>query len=257
MNKYEKLAEIFSEKLGPEYDIKYYENNEVQWENILMDHCIHGNMLISNGVTTKTAGSIIETQQVSINFAIPTELGIFSKAIQDIEDTFKALYGPICEYSGTIIAYSYNYRSDAAKKVVNGEDYALVTIYATIISYDNAVLAYETKIKLDEQELNGVINIMYSSQHSTDGVVQGLSGPLQINYLNGISVALTVDILFRKDDSLHIDLMSNVDSNKEYMVEYFNGFITRNYKMAIIKFDETCVIGDIIKGQIIFGIGGN
>lgn len=254
MNKYEKLAEIFSEKLGPEYDIKYYENNESLWENILIDNCIHGNMLVSSGVTIKAADSIIETQQVSINFVIPTELGVFSKAIQDIEDTFKGMYGPICEYLGTVISYNYNYRSDAIKKVVNGEDYALVTVYATIISYDNAVLAYETSIKIDNQKLNGVINIVYSNQHTADGATHGLSSPLQVNYLSGITVALTVDVLFRKDDLLHLDLMSNADSDKEYLVEYFNGFITRSYKMLIIKLDETCVIGDVIKGQIIFGI---
>lgn len=256
MNKYEYLANLFSERLGGNFDVKYYENSEAKWEDIVKDDMIHGNMLVSGGVTTRAAGSTIETQQLSITFVIPIALDVFSEAVQTIEDVLKDMYGPIGEHSGSILAYSYNYRSDASKIVVNGVDYATVTAYGTLVCYDNAVLATEVKIKLNGEVLNGIISAVYSNLHSTDGVVYGRK-PMQENYLNGISATLTVDLIFRKNDTLHLDLMSNIDTNKMYTVEYYNGIVTRTYGMMIVKMDENSIFGDVIKGQIIFGIWGD
>lgn len=255
-NKYELLADKFSEMLGPEYNIKYYENNEAKWEEILIENMIHGNMIVSNGVATRTKDSLIETQQLAINFITPIDMETFSKAVQTIEDVFKSLYGPICEYSGSIIAYVYNYRSDASKTTIKGTDYAVFTVYGTLINYNNAVLASEAYIHINGQELKGVITADYANLHSTDGMVCGLQGPSQENYLNGISATLTINLLFRKGDELHLDIMNNVDTDKEYTVQYYNGFITRTYKMMIIKYDDHIIAGDVIKGQIVLGCRG-
>lgn len=257
MNRYEYVADLFSEMLGTKYDIKYYDNNEKKWEDILIDDMIHGNMLVTGGETTKAAGATIETQQLSITFALPMELNAFSEAIQTIEDSLKALYGPIGSYSGFVLSYSYAYRSDAVKLSVKGTDYAMVTVYGMLISYDNAVLSTEAKVKLNNEKLEGVIAAIYSNQHATEGQIHGFESLEQRNYMIGISAMLTIDLIFRKDDALHLDIMSNIDTDKKYSVDYYNGLVTRTYDMMIIKYDENVVMGDVLKGQVVFGLKGD
>lgn len=256
MNKWDYLANLFSEALGEKYDIKYYENNEAKWESILIDDMIHGNMLVSNGTTTKTAGTVIETQQIAITFALPIELVAFSEAIQTIEDTFKDLHGLLGSYSGNMLAYSYSYRSDAVKVTIKGTDYATMTVYGMLISYEEAVLASEAKLTINGTVLEGVISIIYSNQHATEGAVYGFSSPIQKNYLTGISATFTIDLIFRKTDALHLELMKNIDTNKEYSVAYYNGIVSRIYSMMVIRYDENAIVGDILKGQIVLGIKG-
>ena len=255
MNRYEFLADQFSQGLGYEYNIKYYENSQPKWENILLENMIHGNMLINGGNTVKTGGSLVDTKQLSINFLIPTNLEIFSKATQTIDDYFNSQIGALHEHQGDLIAIASYYRTDASKTTVNGTDYAIVTIYCTVIFYDNAILSYETSIKIDEKELTGILNAVYSNQHSTDGSVFGLSSPEQKNYLNGVVETLTVDLVLRRNDPVHLDIMSNADKQKEYEIKYYNGFITRTLNFILLKIDESIPTGDIIKAQVVFGRG--
>ena len=49
--------------------------------------------------------------------------------------------------------------------------------------------------------------------------------------------------------------MQNVDVDKVYSIEWFNGFITRKYDMQVLKLDELSQSGDVIKAQIVFGRG--
>ena len=68
MNRYEFLADEFSNGLGKEFDIKYYENNQPSWSDMLTDNMIHGNILITGGNTVKTGGSLIDNKQLSTEF---------------------------------------------------------------------------------------------------------------------------------------------------------------------------------------------
>ena len=257
MNRYEFLADQFSQGLGYEYNIKYYENSQPKWENILLENMIHGNMLINGGNTIKTGGSLVDTKQLGITFLIPIDLETFSKATQTIDDYFNSQIGNMHEFEGDLIAIASYYRTDASKSTVNGTDYALVTIYCTVIFYDNAVLSYETSIKVDGKELTGILNVVYSNQHSTDGCVFGLVSPEQKNYLNSIAMSLTIDLVLRRNDEVHLDILRNVDTDKKYTIEYFNGFITRTNELMILKLDESVPTGDIIKAQVVFGRGNS
>lgn len=255
MNRYEYLAEQFSNELGKEFDIKYYENNQPSWSEMLLDNMIHGNILITGGNTIKTGGSLIDNKQLTIQFLVPIDLETFSRVTQTIDDYFNGLVGGTFECLSDLMAFTSYYRTDASKIAVNGEDYALVTIYSSVLFYDNAILSYESYVKIDGIEFKGIINVVYSNQHSTDGGVFGLTSPVQKNYLNSIVQTLTIDFNLRRNDSLHSNLLTNVDKHKEYSVEYNNGIITRTYNMMVLKLDELSQTGDIIKAQIVFGRG--
>lgn len=255
MNRYEFLANEFTTGLGGEYDISYYDNSPPKWTDMILEDMIHGVMLVNGGNTIKAAGSLVDTKQLAITYAIPTDLNIFSRATQTIDDYFNDLIGNIYEFKGNLIALTSYYRSDSIKTTVNGRDYAIVTTYCTVIFYDNAVLSYESNVKVDGEQLYGILNVVYSNQHSVDGGVFGLKDPEQKNFLNGIVVSLTIDIILRRDDNLHLKLMSEIDEDVTYKVEYFNGFITRTYDMVTLKLDELCQTGDMIKAQIVFGRG--
>ena len=255
MNKYEYLADEFSNGLGQTFDIKYYENSQPSWSDMLLDNMIHGNILITGGNTIKTGGSLIDNKQLSVQFLVPIDVETFSSITQTIDDYFNGLVGGTFECLSDLMAITSYYRTDASKVAVNGEDYAIVTVYLSVLFYDNAVLSYESYVKVDGKEFAGVINAVYSNQHSTDGGVFGLQSPEQKNYLNSIVQTLTVDFNIRRNDQLHMDLLQNVDSDKEYTIEYYNGIITRTYPMMVFKLDEVLQTGDIIKAQIVFGRG--
>ena len=255
MNRYEFLADQFSQGLGYEYDIKYYENSQPKWENILLENMIHGNLLVVSGNSIKLGGSLVDNKQLAISFILPIDKEIFSKATQTIDDFFNSQIGSIYEFNGDLITVTSYYRTDASKSTVNGTDYALVNIYCSVIFYDDAVLSYESEVKINDKVLTGVINVVYSNQHSTDGAVFGLVSPEQKNYLNGIGVSITIDLNLRRNDQLHLDIMQNVDVDKVYSIEWFNGFITRKYDMQVLKLDELSQSGDVIKAQIVFGRG--
>ena len=255
MNRYEYLADQFSNELGVKFDIKYYENNQPSWSDMLTDNMIHGNILITGGNTVKTGGSLIDNKQLSIQFLVPIDLETFSTTVQTIDDYFNSIVGGTYECISDLMAVTSYYRADTSKVSLNGEDYAIVTIYLSVLFYDNAILSYESSIKIDGREFAGVINIVYSNQHATDGAVLGLENVNQKNYLISIVQTITIDFNIRRNDALHLDLLSNIDSHKTYIVEYFNGIITRTYTMMIFKLDELSQTGDIIKAQIVFGRG--
>lgn len=255
MNRYEFLADEFSNGLGKEFDIKYYENNQPSWSNMLLDNMIHGNFLITGGNTIKTGGSLIDNKQISIQFLIPIDIATFSKTTQAIDDYFNALVGGTYDCLSDLMAVTSYYRTDASKVAVNGEDYAIATIYLSVLFYDNAILSYESYVKIDNREFAGIINVVYSNQHATDGGVFGLVSLEQKNFLNSISQSITIDFNVRRNDSLHLDLLENADAHKEYSIEYYNGIVTRTYNMIVLKLDEVSQTGDIIKAQIVFGRG--
>jgi hypothetical protein len=218
---------------------------------------IHAVMIANTGTTNKSINSFMEIQPLSILFAIPTERETFSKTIQEIEDYFISLHNETYDFNGSYITLSYQSRSDASKVLVSGVDYALVSVYITISTYDNIVLANEETITVDGTQLEGLINVTYASLKTTDGFVFGLASANQKNYINGIQKQLIVDLLLRRNDALHLKLMQDERSNSDinYNIQYYNGFITRTLNFKMLNLEEYGTVGDAMKAKIVFAEG--
>ena len=71
-NKYEYLANEFQEKLGVNYNLVYNNDETIEWNDILIDNMISGVMHVNSGGFDKINGYSVSTQQLMIQFMIPT-----------------------------------------------------------------------------------------------------------------------------------------------------------------------------------------
>lgn len=259
-NKYEYLADIFQDKLGETFNLVFNNDESIEWENILLDNMINGVMHVNSGGYDKVNGYAVSTQQVSLQFMIPTNPEIFSVAIQQIEDTFKALHNQLFEFNNEMIKVLFNYMSDANRVLVNGIDYATIYIYLNLFSVESALMASETTVKINGQELNGVFQVNYSNNHTADSVVKGNVDLIQRNNVNAIQQSLSIDLVVLKGDELIAKLMSEANDNIIYNIDYFNGMfyndlpITRTFKGYIVNLIENGVFNDTLKLKLVFGV---
>ena len=253
-NKYEYLANEFQEALGDNYNLVYNNDESIEWENILIDNMINGVMHVNSGGYDKINGYAVSNQQVAIQFMIPTIPEIFSVAIQQIEDTFKAFHNRLYEFNNEIIKVLFNYISDANRILVNGIDYATVYIYLNLFSVESALMSNESNINIDGKKLNGIFHITYSNNHTADSIVKGNVSLIQLNNVNAIQQVLNVDLVVLKGDELILDLMANDGTNKIYNISYDNGLITRTFKGYIVNLVEDGVFNDTLKLKVVFGV---
>lgn len=253
-NKYEYLANEFQEKLGVNYNLVYNNDESIKWENILIDNMISGVMHVNSGGFDKKNGYSVSTQQLAIQFMIPTNPEIFSIAIQQIEDTFKWFHNQMFEFNNEMIKVLFNYISDANRVLVNGVDYASVYVYINLFSVENALMSNESNININGEKLNGIFHITYSNNHTADSVVKGNVSLVQLNNVNAIQQALSVDLVVIKGDDLIIDLMNNVNDNKIYDISYDNGLITRTFKGYVVNLIEDGTFNDTMKLKVVFGV---
>lgn len=253
-NKYEYLANIFQEQLGENFNLVFNNDESIEWENIIIEDMTNGVMHVTGGGYDQVDGYSVSTQQLSIQFMIPTKVEIFSSAIQQIEDTFKGFHAHTLEFNGEIIKVLFNYMSDANKVLVNGTDYASIYIYLNLFNVKNALMSNETSVMIDNQTLKGVFHTTYSNSHTADGMVKGNESLVQVNSVNSIQQALSVDLVVIKGDNLIIDLMQNVNTNKIYSISYDNGLITRTFNGYVVSLSEDGTFNDTLKVKVVIGV---
>lgn len=254
MNKYEFLANQFQEKLGENYNVVYNNDESIEWENILVNEMISGVMHVNSGGYDNINGYSVGTQQLSIQFMIPTDLKIFSGAIQQIEDIFKWFHNQMFEYDNEMIKVLFNYISDASRVLINGTDYATVYIYLNLFNVENALMSNKSSILIDDKKLKGVFHTTYSNNHTADGIVKGNVSLIQTNNVNAIQQVLSVDLVVIENDDLIIDIMTNANTNKLYNVSYDNGIVTRTFKGYVVGITEDGTFNDTMKMKVIFGV---
>lgn len=253
-NKYEYLANQFQDKLGDNYNLVYNNDESIDWENILTENMISGVMHVNSGGYDKINGYSVTTQQLSLQFMIPTIPEIFSVAIQTIEDTFKWFHNQSYEFNGEIVKVQFSYISDANRVVINGTDYATIYVYINLYNIENALISNETTITINNQQLKGVFHTTYSNNHTADGIVKANVSLVQTNNVNAIQQVLSVDLVIVKNDDLIEDIMANDGTNKLYDISYNNGIVTRTFKGYIVGLTEDGTFNDTMKMKVIFGV---
>lgn len=253
-NKYEYLANIFQEKLGETFNLVFNNDESIEWENIIIEDMTNGVMHVTGGGYDQVDGYSVSTQQLSIQFMIPTKVEIFSSAIQQIEDIFKGLHNHTFEFNGEIINVLFNYTSDANKVLVNGTDYASIYIYLNLFCVQNALMSNSTEIIINDQKFKGKFHANYTNTHTADGMVKGNESLVQVNSVNSIQQALSVDLVATENDALLEDIMANANLNKIYDISYYNGIVTRTFHGYVVSLIEDGTINDTLKVKIVFGV---
>lgn len=253
-NKYEYLANEFQEALGENYNLVYNNDETIEWENILIDNMISGVMHVNSGGYDNINGYAVSTQQLAIQFMIPTTPEIFSVAIQQIEDTFKSFHNLTFEYGKETIKVLFNYMSDASRVLINGIDYATVYIYFNLFNIENALMSNKTTITIDDKKLNGIFHVTYTNNHTADSIVKPNLSLIQLNNINAIQQALSIDLVALEGDELIEDLMVNANEHKLYDISYDNGLVTRTFKGFVVNLVEDGTFNDTLKIKVAFGV---
>lgn len=141
-------------------------------------------------------------------------------------------------------------------KPLNGVEYELVIVNGRAITSKQYLQATDQYINIDNNKLEGVINISYTSLKTSDSKVYGLDSLIQKNEINGIQIAIDIDLQIYKNDELHRKLLQEAESKKIYTVEYFNGLFSKSYNMMLLQATITGITGDTVKGRLSFVVGG-
>lgn len=255
MNRYSFLCEKLSQLLGDRFDIKFFENEQQAWEEILIDNAIHGVMHIVGGQSNNVGGEMAIYENLSISVMIP--MGENDEDAEQFEadivsiDILKHYNEVTLDNEGELITFFYGGKSGASRNPVNGKEYGLVIVNCAVISYNNIILSTDRTVKLNGSLLKGILNCNYQCNKNTDGDVTRNS-PIQYNTVNGISDVIDIDIVWRNNDELHKQLMEEDHSIVEYEVEYFNGIITRTMTMQVSLLSEGTLQGDKLQGKLQF-----
>lgn len=262
MNTYETLAYQFNNALGGQYNILYNNNDSVEWDKIITDNVIHAVMTIQGGQVGKLSGLIVESKIANIAFAIPTDIEVFSQAIQDIEDKFTAFNQQVITLDSVEVQVGYNYRTDASYLgAINGVKYSLVTVNLTLLITDSIVFGNETTVTFnsltidgttDDYDLEGIISVQTNNKFQFDPVVLSGSNGKITNYFNSKQASLVVNVTLIKNNGLHTLLFTNRFSNTTYSitVDEVLGQFTKS--MEVSDFTVNSVVGNAVNCTIVF-----
>lgn len=259
-NDLEVIKTIFENTLNANeeiFQIEIMDNNEnLNPKNLVADKLIQG-VMKSTTISLTGANDGSEIKNISLQLLVPLDDNS-TKNNNEIIRTVKTLNGQIFEINDNIgilfntVSYFDSYK---LSKTINGIEYELITVQATITTSQYYLRGEDEWIKIDGELLQGKLNINKSVQKTLDGSVKGFASLVQGNKTNGIQIILEVDLLFYKNNNLHKKILSQAEENKFYNIEYYDGYSTKTYTMIIQGISTSSIVGDTKKGKISFAIG--
>lgn len=259
-NDLEIIKSIFENTLNANeeiFQIELMDNNEnLNPKNLVADKLIQG-VMKSTTISLTSANDGSEIKNVTLQILVPLD-DKSTKNNNEIIRTVKTLNGQIFEINDNIgilfntVSYFDSYK---LSRTINGIEYELITVQATITTSQYYLRGEDEYIKVDGMLFQGKLNITKSVQKTLDGAVKGYSSLVQSNKTNGIQIVLEIDFLFYKNNELHRKLLEEAEENKLYNIEYFNGYSSKQYNMIVQGINTSSIVGDTKKGKITFAIG--
>lgn len=239
------------------FNIVFKNNNEkFNKENLVFKEYVQGVLQIK-AVSLSANNDGTEVKDFSINIMVPLDENN-NKYNDAINTLIKNVNNQQFEVDSTAnVNFMDMQIVDANKlpKPINGVEYELIIVSGRAITSRQYLQATEQYINIDNTKLNGVIDINYTSLKTTDPDVFGLKSPIQKNTINGIQIAIDVDLQIYKNDDLHLKLYEEAEEKKEYQIEFFNGLFSKTYVMILLQATIVGITGDSVKGRLSFVIG--
>lgn len=233
-------------------------NNKEQFnkDNLIYKEQVQGVLqLKTTSLSTSNDGTEIKELSITLMIPLNAKNNYFNNCVNTL---IKNVNNQQFDISDTVgITFQNMQVVDANKlaKPINGVEYEIVIVTGTIITSKYYLQATTQYVLIDDVKLDGAITINYTTLKTTDPDVFGLKDPIQRNTVNGIQIAIEIDMQFYKSDSLHRQLLYEAEDKKEYQITYFNGFFTKTYPMILLQASVTGIVGDSVKGKLSFVIG--
>ncbi len=236
-----------------------FKNNKEQFnkENLTFKDTVQGVLQIK-AVSLSASNDGTELKDFSISMLVPLNDNN-DKYNEAINTLIKNVNNQQFEVGDSInVTFIDMQIIDANKlaKPLNGVEYELVIVNGRAVTSKQYLQAIDQYINIDNTKLEGAINISYTSLKTSDSKVYGLDSLIQKNEINGIQIAIDIDLQIYKNDELHRKLLQEAESKKIYTVEYFNGLFSKSYNMMLLQATITGITGDTVKGRLSFVVGG-
>lgn len=235
-----------------------FKNNKEQFkkENLTFKDTVQGVLQIK-AVSLSSSNDGTELKDFSISMLVPLD-GNNDKYNEAINTLIKNVNNQQFEVGDSInVTFIDMQIIDANKlaKPLNGVEYELIIVNGKAVTSKQYLQATEQFITIDGTKLEGVINISYTSLKTCDSKVLGLSSLIQKNEINGIQIAIDIDLQIYKNDELHLKILQEAESKKVYTLEYYNGLFSKKYNMMLLQATITGITGDTVKGRLSFVVG--
>lgn len=240
------------------FNIAFKNNNEAfNKENLVFNEQVQGVLQLKT-ISLSNVNDGAENKEFLINLMLPLDEN--NKKYNDaVVKLIKNINNQQFDIADSI---SLNFKNvqmvDANKlsKPINGAEYELIIVSGTVHTTRQYLQATEQYIMVNGVKLGGVINISYTCLKTTDSDIYAFSSLIQKNSVNGIQIAIDVDLQVYKDDAVHMDLFRDAELRKDYKITYYNGLFRKEYNMILLQALLTGITGDSVKGKVSFVVGG-
>ena len=239
------------------FNIMYKSNNEVfNKENLIFTNQVQGVLQIK-ALSLSTVNDGTESKEFTISIMVP--LNEENKKYNDcISTLIKNINNQQFSVNDSVSLTFKNVSmldANRLSKPINGVEYELIIVNGSVITSKQFLQATEEYLIIDGAKLGGVIDIVYTCLKTTDPDVFGLKSPIQKNTVNGVQIAIEVDLQIYKEDELHKKILVEAEEKHEYSIKYYNGLFEKEYNMILLQATITGITGDSVKGKFSFVIG--
>ena len=208
------------------FNIMYKSNNEVfNKENLIFTNQVQGVLQIK-ALSLSTVNDGTESKEFTISIMVP--LNDENKKYNDcISTLIKNINNQQFSVNDSVSLTFKNVSmldANRLSKPINGVEYELIIVNGSVITSKQFLQATEEYLIIDGAKLGGVIDIVYTCLKTTDPDVFGLKSPIQKNTVNGVQIAIEVDLQIYKEDELHKKILVEAEEKHEYSIKYYNGF---------------------------------
>lgn len=258
---YQTITDEFQNYLGSDYDIRYANNHDLDWENILpenQDEIKFGILQVDSGTTSQVGGQVIRIEQMRLKVAIPESREVFTEAVANLRTMMEALNNSTSidsEENITARLYFSEYH-DATSSIINGSRWWVAEVTFIANFYNSIIESNDVSVTIGGQTVNGLINARFVNEKTFDPNVFSNSNGIVKASVNGIKKTLQLDVVYIKSDALITSLLNNEDSlTATWSIVYNNAIKSRTLTMTLASITENVIIGDVLKAQITFTIG--
>ena len=255
-SKYETLAKYLNDLFGTNFYIKYFENEEPDWEKVIVaDDMVYGSIRVSGGQNQSLKDVYTYIEECGLTLMVKADA--YSNTMDGIVESLKTVDKQIILLGEYYYQFNYSNRSDLGKYTIKGYEYFACTIYFNLVSFENLFLGDEQSCSIligaEVTPFKGITGITYQAHTDFDSSVA--ASAYTKTHVSAMNQVIVIDGIVVKNDTARTQIKSNLmDKTKTFNVYYNDGETANAASFEARIADYTClgIAGNLVKYQIKF-----
>lgn len=254
MTIYEEITNQVEDLLNAEkelFEVKYLNNTEqYNADNLVFDDKFKG---VSNVLSSSVNIEDSESKTITMQFSLLIPIGNdnYTYGVNTISKVIDLLTNTSFELSEIVRTTNVQIITDRKHPtLINGVEYHEITFTFESLIFPNWYWSNESKLTIDNERVDSIINVSLNSQKQTDGKVyqDGIVKPQN----QGVQIALTVQLIYNKNSEIHRKLLADYKQQNTYSVNYIADALTFNETCQLTSYTLNAITGDTMKLQLTF-----